>query len=86
MGFEVSRKWNCRIAIVYWISLFMVFGPMSLLFEFNSYKGSIIFGNDPFAYFMLNGIFIATFSIGFVYMIDWIIKKRNEHKNSNGIV
>ncbi len=72
------------MAMIYWISLFIGSGPMSLLLGFNSYK-STIFGSDPFAYYMLNGIFIATFSVGFIYIIDWIVKKRNKYKGYDKI-
>lgn len=82
MRIEVRRKWKWshKMAIIYWISIFIGFGPVSLLLGFNSYKGAIIFGNSPFAYYMLNGIFVATFSILFVYLIDFIIKKRGKNK------
>lgn len=76
---RVNRKWvwNYKIAIIYWVSLFIGFGPIQLLLHSNQYVGAIIFGNDPFAYFISQALFIATLSVGFVYFVNFLIKRRN---------
>ncbi|QRF75770.1 hypothetical protein Thermo_01276 [Thermoplasmatales archaeon] len=70
-----------KVALTYWIFIFIIFGPIQLLLHNNSYEGAVIFGNDPFAYFMTQGLFIATFAIGFMYLINWIVKRRKRTKS-----
>lgn len=68
-------SWDHRMALIFWISLFVGLGPGQLLLHNTTYEGSI-FGNNPFAYFMLQGLFIATFAIGIAYLVDWLVKRR----------
>ena len=62
------------MAIILWVAAFIANGPLAFMLHDNSYKGSIIFGNDPFAYFMFNGVFVATLTIGLIYLLDWLVK------------
>ncbi|MGC8505215.1 MAG: hypothetical protein ACP5NK_00685 [Thermoplasmata archaeon] len=69
----VSRSnWNSKTATIYWIALFIAFGPVQLFLKSNQYEGSIIFSNDPFAYFMLFGITAASLATGLMYLFVWI--------------
>ncbi|OWP56391.1 MAG: hypothetical protein B2I17_06235 [Thermoplasmatales archaeon B_DKE] len=72
-----------KVALTHWIFIFIIFGPLQLLFHNDSYEGAVIFGNDPFAYFMTQALFTATFAIGFMYLIDWIMKRRKRTKSLN---
>lgn len=72
--------WNYRRAIPYWVCTFIVFGPLLLVIQSDQYKGSIIFGNDPFAYFMTNGLFVATLAVGLMYLVNWVIKRRMKNQ------
>ncbi|MGC8514616.1 MAG: hypothetical protein ACP5OC_00585 [Thermoplasmata archaeon] len=69
--------WNTKNASIYWILVFLAFGPFLFLIHSNQYVGSIIFAENPFAYFMLNGLTVATLALGFMYMIDLIVKRRS---------
>lgn len=83
MKIKVNRVWvwNYKKAIAYWIVIFVGFGPFLLLIHSNQYEGAIIFGNDPFAYFISQALFIATFSVGFVYLVDWFMKRRRRTRS-----
>jgi len=70
-----------KVALTYWMFVFIIFGPIQLLLHNASYEGAVIFGNDPFAYFMTQGLFVATFTIGFMYLINWIVKRRKRTKS-----
>ena len=73
--------WNFKAALVYWIVLFVAFGPFMLLIRSNQYAGSIIFADNPFAYFMINGLVVAALAVGFMFMVDSFIKRRNTEKS-----
>ncbi len=78
MRIAVSRNWvwNRKTALLYWVALFIAFGPLMLLTHSNQYVGSVIFSDNPFAYFMSNGLGVATLAVGFMYLIDRFVKWR----------
>lgn len=80
-----ERKWNWNWnrdrAIMWWIITSIAFGPFQLLIYGTSYKGAIIFSNNPPAYFVLFGISVASLSVAIVYLVDLIIR-RNAARSS----
>lgn len=71
---------NRKIASILWISMFIAFGPLQILLHNSSYVGSVIFGHNPFAYFITQGLFVATFSAGCVYLISAIMNRSLQKK------
>ena len=80
LSFDIMFR---KTAPTVWVIIFIIFGPLQVLLHNDSYKGAVIFGNDPFAYFMIQGLFVATFTIGVMYLIDWIVKRRKRTKSMN---
>lgn len=72
---------NPKVTLITWISLFLAFGPLQILIHNTSYKGAVIFGHNPFAYFIAQGLFIATFTIGVIYLLNSIIKRKTLRMN-----
>lgn len=70
--------WDYKLAIIFWVVIFISFGPIWLLFKVNLYKGSVIFSNNPPAYYLSQGLFIATFVVGVEYLVDFIVKSRRK--------
>lgn len=79
VNFDIFVR-NPKVTFVYWISLFTAFGPLQILLHNDSYEGTVIFGHNPFVYFITQGLFIATFSVGVMYLVGLIIKKRTLRK------
>ena len=73
--------WNFKTAVVYWIVMFVAFGPFMHLIHSNQYVGSIIFADNPFAYFIINGLEVATLAVGLIFMVDSFAKRRNAEKS-----
>lgn len=63
------------MAIVMWISLFLAFGPIYWIL-FDTTFNSDFLGNDPFAYSMVQGLFIATFTITIVSLTHILMRRR----------
>lgn len=74
--FERKWNWNRGRAIMWWIVTFIAFGPFQLLIHGTSYKGAIIFSNNPPAYFVSFGISVASLTVAIVYLVDLIIGKK----------
>ncbi len=70
----IRRGWNFKYALVLWTGIFLGFGPAYWLI-FDSTFNSTVFANSPFLYSMFQGLFMATFTVGFVYLALWLIKR-----------
>ncbi len=68
--------WNFKAAEVYLIVKFVAFGPFMLLIHSNQNVGSIIFADNPFAYFMINALVVATLAVCFMFVVDSFLKKK----------
>ena len=73
--------WDVKAAEVYLIVKFVAFGPFMLLIHSNQNVGSIIFADNPFAYFIINGLEVATLAVGLIFMVDSFAKRRNAEKS-----
>lgn len=65
---RITRKWNFdyKIAIIWWVSLFIGFGPFYWL----------VFKN-PFYYSMFQGLFVSTFTLSVMTLVDFFVKRRS---------
>lgn len=79
VNFDIFVR-NPKVTFVYWISLFTAFGPLQILLQNDSYEGKVIFGHNPFVYFITQGLFISTLSVGVMFLVCLIIKKRTLRK------
>ena len=68
--------WDVKAAEVYLIVKFVAFGPFMLLIHSNQNVGSIIFADNPFAYFMINALVVATLAVCFMFVVDSFLKKK----------
>ena len=55
------------MAIIWWVSTFISFGPFYWLFF-----------NNPFYYSMFQGLFASTFTIAVMFLIDFFVKRRRK--------
>lgn len=59
---------NRKFALIIWIGLFIGFGPVYWLLIGSTFN-STVFTDNPFAYSMFQGIFVATFTLGVTYLV-----------------
>lgn len=67
-----ARKWTPLAYLAWWVGLFIGFGPVQMIFFGDAYKGSI-FSNSPITYFITSGLFVATFTIAIIYLINRLL-------------
>jgi hypothetical protein len=74
-GFVSSWIFNYKAAFIWWISLFTAFGPVYWLI-FDTTYNSTFFPNNPFAYSMFQGLFIASFTTGIMKLAYMVMTRR----------
>lgn len=78
MARMINLAHNRKLALITWIVIFIGFGPVYWLLVGSTFN-STVFTDNPFAYSMFQGIFVATFALGILHLVFLAISigKRN---------